>query len=57
MPIMAGAFAVTYPAWMDYSFLPAYAVFSSIALAVALAYLSLCSLAMLTSRVVQHFRP
>jgi hypothetical protein len=57
MPIMAGAFAVTYPAGMDYSFLPAYAVFSSIALAVALAYLSLCSLAMLTSRVVQHFRP
>jgi len=54
---MAGAFAMTYPAGMDYSFLPAYAVFSSIALAVALAYLLLCSLAMLTSRIVRHFRP
>ena len=54
---MAGVVVVAYSAWMDYSFLPAYAVFSSIALAVALSYLLLCSLAMVASRVVQHFRP
>jgi len=42
---------------MDYPFLPAYAVFSSIALAVAVSYLLLCSFAMLVSRLVQHFRP